>query len=203
KRCSTATWTRSSPPVSSRACSVRYHPSVRRPAPAGHHTPCAPSGAGHRQPQARRKPHDMSAPHTDTAVPDENRLIAERRATLERLREAGPAYPNDFRPDTHAAILHAECGALDEDALQALGREVRVAGRMMLKRVMGKASFATLQDGSGRIQLYLDRGVLGDETYAGFKSWDIGDIIGAEGRVFKTRKGELSIHVTALRLLAK
>jgi len=145
----------------------------------------------------------MSAPHTDTAALDENRLIAERRAKLDRLREAGPAYPNDFRPDSHAAALHADCDALDEDALQALGREARLAGRMMLKRVMGKASFATLQDGTGRIQLYLDRGVLGDEAYAAFKSWDIGDIIGAQGRVFKTRKGELSIHVTALRLLAK
>uniref|UniRef100_UPI003342D600 lysine--tRNA ligase n=1 Tax=Castellaniella defragrans TaxID=75697 RepID=UPI003342D600 len=145
----------------------------------------------------------MSAPHTETAVPDENRLIAERRAKLDRQRESGQAYPNDFRPDSHAATLHEDCGALDEDALQALGRTARLAGRIMLKRVMGKASFATLQDGTGRIQLYLDRGVLGDETYAAFKSWDIGDIIGAEGRVFKTRKGELSIHVTALRLLAK
>ncbi len=145
----------------------------------------------------------MSAPHTDTAVPDENRLIAERRAKLDRLRDAGPAYPNDFRPDTHAADLHEQCGALDDEALQALGREARVAGRMMLKRVMGKASFATLQDGSGRIQLYLDRSVLGDEVYAAFKTWDIGDIIAAEGRVFKTRKGELSIHVSTLRLLAK
>jgi len=140
---------------------------------------------------------------TETQAPDENRLIAERRAKLDALRQAGPAYPNDFRPDAHAAELHRDCGELDEDALQALGRHARVAGRMMLKRIMGKASFATLQDATGRLQLYLDRGVLGDEAYAAFKSWDIGDIVGAEGEVFKTRKGELSLRVQSLRLLSK
>ncbi|MGB3704900.1 lysine--tRNA ligase [Castellaniella sp.] len=140
---------------------------------------------------------------TDIQAPDENRLIAERRAKLDALRQVGPAYPNDFRPDTHAADLHRDCGELDEDALLALGRQARVAGRMMLKRIMGKASFATLQDSSGRLQLYLDRGVLGDEAYAAFKSWDIGDIVGAEGEVFKTRKGELSLRVQSLRLLSK
>ncbi|HUH40018.1 MAG TPA: lysine--tRNA ligase [Castellaniella sp.] len=145
----------------------------------------------------------MSVPHTDTAAPDENRLIAERRSKLDKLRESGPAYPNDFRPNAQAAALHADCGELDEAALQALDREVSLAGRMMLKRVMGKASFATLQDSSGRIQLYLDRAAVGDEAYAAFKSWDIGDIVGAQGRVFKTRKGELSIHVTQVRLLSK
>ncbi|WP_345798129.1 lysine--tRNA ligase [Castellaniella sp. MT123] len=140
---------------------------------------------------------------TEAQTPDENRLIAERRAKLAVLREGGPAYPNDFHPDTHAAKLHEDCDALDADTLQAQGRRARVAGRMMLKRVMGKASFATLQDTSGRLQLYLDRGVLGDETYAAFKSWDIGDIVGAEGQVFKTHKGELSLRVESLRLLTK
>ncbi|MHA3902395.1 lysine--tRNA ligase [Castellaniella sp. WN] len=140
---------------------------------------------------------------TETQAPDENRLIAERRAKLDALRQAGPAYPNDFHPDARAADLHRDCGALDEDALQALGQRARVAGRMMLKRIMGKASFATLQDATGRLQLYLDRGVLGDEAYAAFKSWDIGDIVGAEGEVFKTRKGELSLRVQSLRLLSK
>ncbi|MGB6241016.1 MAG: lysine--tRNA ligase [Castellaniella sp.] len=140
---------------------------------------------------------------TESHTPDENRLIAERRAKLTSLREAGPAYPNDFQPDTHAATLHEDYGALDADALLAQNRRARVAGRMMLKRVMGKASFATLQDATGRLQLYLDRGVLGDETYAAFKSWDIGDIVGAEGQVFKTNKGELSLRVESLRLLSK
>ncbi|TAN27821.1 MAG: lysine--tRNA ligase [Castellaniella sp.] len=139
----------------------------------------------------------------DSQAPDENRLIAERRGKLDALRAAGPAYPNDFRPDSHAATLHQDCGTLDDDALQALNRHAKVAGRMVLKRVMGRASFATLQDTSGRLQLYLDRSVLGDEAYAAFKSWDIGDIIGAEGEVFKTHKGELSLRVQSLRLLAK
>ena len=139
----------------------------------------------------------------DSQAPDENRLIAERRSKLDALRAVAPAYPNDFRPDSHAATLHQDCGALDDEALQALNRHAKVAGRMMLKRVMGKASFATLQDTSGRLQLYLDRSVLGEETYAAFKSWDIGDIIGAEGEVFKTHKGELSLRVQSLRLLAK
>src|SRR5690606_32915573 len=79
----------------------------------------------------------------------------------------------------------------------------KVAGRMMLKRVMGKASFATLQDSSGRIQIYLERTALGEDVYAAFKQWDIGDIIAIEGKVFKTNKGELSVHASSARILAK
>jgi len=138
-----------------------------------------------------------------TTAQDENRLIAERRAKLARLREAGVAYPNDFVPDAHAADLHRDYGGQDQEALTASPVAVKVAGRMMLKRVMGRASFATLQDGSGRIQVYLDRGVLGDEAYADFKQWDIGDIVGVAGTVFKTNKGELSVHAGSIRLLAK
>ncbi|HYG43271.1 MAG TPA: lysine--tRNA ligase [Bordetella sp.] len=137
------------------------------------------------------------------AAQDENRLIAERRAKLAKLREAGVAYPNDFVPDAHAADLHRQFGAQDQDTLAAAATQVKVAGRMMLKRVMGKASFATLQDGSGRIQIYLDRGTLGDEAYAAFKQWDIGDIIAVQGSVFKTNKGELSVHAASARLLSK
>ncbi|MFT0532522.1 lysine--tRNA ligase [Castellaniella hirudinis] len=139
----------------------------------------------------------------DTPAPDENRLIAERRAKLAALRDGGPAYPNDFRPDAHAATLHADYDAQDAGALDSQAVQARVAGRMMLKRVMGKASFATIQDATGRLQLYLDRSVLGDEAYAAFKTWDIGDILGAEGEIFKTHKGELSLRVRTLRLLAK
>ncbi|AUV49863.1 lysine--tRNA ligase [Bordetella bronchiseptica] len=134
---------------------------------------------------------------------DENRLIAERRAKLARLRETGVAFPNDFVPDAHAADLHARYDGLDQEALTAAAVTVKVAGRMMLKRVMGKASFATLQDGSGRIQIYLERGTLGEEAYAAFKQWDIGDIIAIEGPVFKTNKGELSVHANSARLLSK
>src|SRR5690606_4619769 len=111
--------------------------------------------------------------------------IAERRAKLAKLRETGVAFPNDFVPDAHAADLHARYDGLDQEALTAAAATVKVAGRMMLKRVMGKASFATLQDGSGRIQIYLERGTLGEEPYAAFKQWDIGDIIAIEGPVFK------------------
>ncbi|MDN5844357.1 MAG: OB-fold nucleic acid binding domain-containing protein, partial [Alcaligenaceae bacterium] len=145
----------------------------------------------------------MSSQPTDLPAVDENRLIAERRTKLGVLRATGPAYPNDFRPDSHAAALHAAHDDSDAETLQAAGLNARVAGRMMLKRVMGKASFATLQDGTGRIQIYLDRGTLGDDAYAAFKTWDIGDIVAAEGPIFKTKKGELSIHAHTLHLLSK
>lgn len=140
--------------------------------------------------------------HSPTAQ-DENRLIAERRAKLAKLREAGIAYPNDFVPDAQAARLHDKYDDQEPQALLDAAVQVKVAGRMMLKRVMGKASFATLQDGSGRIQIYLDRGTLGEEVYAAFKQWDIGDIIAIEGSVFKTNKGELSVHAARARLLSK
>lgn len=140
--------------------------------------------------------------HSPTAQ-DENRLIAERRAKLSKLREAGVAYPNDFVPDAQAAQLHAKYDDQEPQALVDAAVHVKVAGRMMLKRVMGKASFATLQDSSGRIQLYLERGTLGEDVYAAFKQWDIGDIIAVEGTMFKTNKGELSVHATQARLLSK
>ncbi len=140
----------------------------------------------------------------DTAHHDANRLIAERRAKLQAVRqEASVAYPNDFHPSHRAAEIQQQCAELDAQALQDLNLQVAIAGRMMLKRVMGKASFATIQDGSGRIQLYLDKLNLGSELYESFKTWDIGDILAATGEVFKTRKGELSIRVRELRLLAK
>ncbi|OZI44659.1 lysine--tRNA ligase [Bordetella genomosp. 5] len=134
---------------------------------------------------------------------DENRLIAERRAKLAKLRESGVAFPNDFVPDAQAAQLHAKYDDQEQQSLVDAAVHVKVAGRMMLKRVMGKASFATLQDGTGRIQLYLERGTLGEEVYASFKQWDIGDIIAIEGTMFKTNKGELSVHATSARLLSK
>lgn len=145
----------------------------------------------------------MTDSTTTTPALDENHLIAERRAKLARLRDRGPAYPNDFKPDSSAAELRAAYGELDKEALDAAGRHAALAGRMMLKRVMGKASFATLQDASGRIQVYLERGALGEEAYAEFKTWDIGDIVAVQGKVFKTNKGELSIHADSARLLAK
>jgi lysyl-tRNA synthetase class 2 len=145
----------------------------------------------------------MTDPTTAPVAQDENRLMAERRGKLAGLRADGIAFPNDFAPNAQAAGLHAEYDGLDQEALAQAATAVKVAGRMMLKRVMGKASFATLQDGSGRIQIYLERGGLGEQPYNAFKTWDIGDILGVEGKIFKTNKGELSIHATQVRLLAK
>ncbi|CAA9428994.1 MAG: Lysyl-tRNA synthetase (class II), partial [uncultured Ramlibacter sp.] len=139
---------------------------------------------------------------------DDNQLITERREKLKALREAqrqgkGAAFPNDFKPADQAAALHAAHGGKEPERLAAEGAIARVGGRMMLKRVMGKASFATLQDQSGRIQVYVTRDDVGEETYSAFKHWDLGDIVGAEGKVFKTRTGELSLHATSIRLLTK
>jgi lysyl-tRNA synthetase class 2 len=134
---------------------------------------------------------------------DENQIIAERRGKLARLRESGPAFPNDFRRKDLAADLHAAHGAKTKEGLEGEKPAASVAGRMMLKRVMGKASFATLQDMSGQIQIYINNDVTGADTHEAFKHWDLGDILGVEGTVFKTNKGELSIHATKLRLLAK
>ncbi|PLC48478.1 lysine--tRNA ligase [Pollutimonas subterranea] len=145
----------------------------------------------------------MNEPTPSPLAIDENHLIAERRSKLAKLRASGVAYPNDFRPDSSAAALHSDYDALDKDALAEVAKHVTVAGRMMLKRVMGKASFATLQDSTGRIQIFLDRNNIGEDVYAQFKTWDIGDIIGIEGTVFKTNKGELSVHATTVRLLSK
>ncbi|CCG19659.1 lysyl-tRNA synthetase [Taylorella asinigenitalis 14/45] len=135
---------------------------------------------------------------------DENRLIAERREKLKGLRETkGWSFPNNFKPIDKAADLHKKFDELSKEELDPLETPAIVAGRMMLKRVMGKASFATLQDSSGRIQVYLDKKHLGDEAYDEFKSWDIGDIIGVSGRVFKTMKGELSVHAQSVELISK
>ena len=132
----------------------------------------------------------------------ENEQVARRREKLAALREAGNPYPNDFRPTASAADVRGECEGLDDDAL-ASRPPFRIAGRMMTRRVMGKASFAHLQDGSGRLQLYVRRDDLPDGAYREFRGWDLGDLVGAEGVAFRTRTGELSLRVSALRLLAK
>ena len=139
---------------------------------------------------------------------DENQLIAERRSKLQALRErqaagGAVAFPNDFKPAHHADALHTAHGAKTAEALAEEKHAVRIAGRMVLKRVMGKASFATLQDGTGRMQVYVKGEEIGVEHYEEFKHWDLGDFVGAVGHVFKTKTGELSVHVTELRLLTK
>ncbi|HED36265.1 MAG TPA: lysine--tRNA ligase [Gammaproteobacteria bacterium] len=142
-------------------------------------------------------------PGANQAV-DDNKLIAQRREKLGLMREQGNAFPNDFRRDTLAASCHLNYDEKTKEELEAQGIKVKVAGRMMAKRVMGKASFAQLQDMSGKIQLFLQRDALPEGVYNdGFKKWDVGDIIGAEGVLFKTKTDELSVKVTDVKLLTK
>ncbi len=140
---------------------------------------------------------------TNTPAQDENHLIAERRQKLADWRAAGKAYPNDFARENTAGKLDEIYGEKTAEELEALPVEVKVAGRIMLKRVMGKASFITIQDLSGRIQLYVTRDGVGEDIYADFKHWDIGDIVGTVGTLFRTKTGELSIKSAELRLLTK
>ena len=150
-----------------------------------------------------------NTPATPEAAPiDENQLMAERREKLKVMRERqaagqGVAFPNDFKPAHHAATLHELHGDKTSEVLTEEGQFAKVAGRMMLKRVMGKASFATLQDSTGRIQIYVTRDDVSEDLYADFKHWDLGDIVACEGKLFKTRTGELSIHATSIRMLTK
>ncbi|MEN9843660.1 MAG: hypothetical protein RLZZ612_1489 [Pseudomonadota bacterium] len=151
-------------------------------------------------------------PHHSEAF-DDNQLIAERREKLKALREEAKhkgdaAFPNDFKPADRAEDLFARYDSFSKEELEPMNVTASVAGRMMLKRVMGKASFATLQDASfgpsnGRIQLYLNNDSVGVDVHAAFKHWDLGDIVAAEGQIFKTKTGELSIHATRVRLLTK
>lgn len=134
---------------------------------------------------------------------EQNPLIEERLNKLGALRASGQAYPNDFERTHDAQSLHAAFDGLEGEALAQEAITVRVAGRMMLKRVMGKAAFATLQDFSGRIQLYISADKTGSEALDAFKHDDLGDILGAVGKLFKTRTGELTVEVTELRLLVK
>ncbi len=160
----------------------------------------------------------MSLQNKTPAAPvlDENQLIAERRSKLATIRQQGIAFPNNFKPQHKAFDLHSTYDKLEMPGSDAASIPVVVAGRMMLKRVMGKASFATVQDGSSsvisehitvenpsRIQLYVSKDNIPEADYEAFKHWDLGDIVGAEGKLFKTKTGELSVLVTQLRLLTK
>jgi lysyl-tRNA synthetase, class II len=149
---------------------------------------------------------------TAPAAIDDNQLMAERREKLKAIRVAqangkGVAFPNDFKPQDRALALQEAFDALSKEELQTVEAgappKASVAGRMMLKRVMGKASFATLQDATGQIQIYISGQDVGSEVYEAFKHWDLGDIVAATGSVFKTKTGELSIHATEIRLLTK
>jgi lysyl-tRNA synthetase class 2 len=133
---------------------------------------------------------------------DENKLIAERRGKLHELRQQGAAFPNDFRRNALAGQLHDAFGERDAQWLEANPTRVSVGGRLLFKRVMGKASFAKIADRTGQIQLYLQTEALG-AAYEAFKGWDVGDIIGATGVLFRTKTNELSVRAEALRLLVK
>ena len=141
-----------------------------------------------------------------THATDENKLIAERRDKLAAVRAQGIAFPNDHRIDAFAGDLQDEfscTGHWNAEAIAALERRVVVAGRIMLKRVQGKVSFVQIQDGSGRLQLFIHQGTLGEQVYDAFKGWDVGDIVGAQGVLMRTKTGELSVKVDQLRLLTK
>ncbi|WP_144371974.1 lysine--tRNA ligase [Vogesella urethralis] len=145
----------------------------------------------------------MSEQASSLLQQDENHIMAERREKLKAIREAGVAFPNDFKREHLSGDLHAAYNDKSKEELEPLNIQVAVAGRMMLKRVMGKASFATIQDVKGQIQLYINDQGVGADTHAAFKHWDMGDILSAKGTLFKTNKGELSVNVTELRLLSK
>ena len=134
---------------------------------------------------------------------DTNQIIEERRGKLRALRAAGTAFPNDYARTHLAGALAEKYGGLEREALEADTESVAVAGRIMLKRVMGKASFATLQDMSGEIQVYVADPVTGEDKHEAFKHYDIGDIVGVEGTLFKTKKGELTVRAANVRLLTK
>lgn len=137
------------------------------------------------------------------AALDENRLIAERREKLHALKAETIAFPNDFRPNTNAAVLHERFADDDTETLAEVDETFALAGRMLAKRVMGKIAFVKVQDGTGAIQFVIQRDNLPEGLYQQFKQWDIGDIIGGRGSIFRTQKGELSVKPVELRLLTK
>lgn len=134
---------------------------------------------------------------------DTNELIEQRRAKLLAIRAEGIPYPNDFRRDAWALDLQTQYENQTEAELEANPIHVKVAGRIMTRRLMGKASFVHIKDMSGKIQLYIRQDTITPDVYARFLEWDLGDIIGAEGNLFRTKTGELSVRVTHIRLLTK
>jgi lysyl-tRNA synthetase, class II len=142
-------------------------------------------------------------PDAPSAALDTNQIIAERREKLKALRGSGNAYPNDFTRHDLAFDVTEKHGSIDRDALQSNATAVTMAGRIMLKRVMGKASFATIRDMSGEIQIYVTDGDTGKTEHEAFKHWDLGDFVGVEGTLFKTKTGELTVRAKKVRLLSK
>ena len=149
-------------------------------------------------------PEQAEVESTPLSGTEDNKLTAQRREKLAALRaQGGTAFPNDFRRDTLAQQVHAEHGESTTEDLEAKAVRVKMAGRLMTKRIMGKASFAHIQDMSGRMQVFLQRDTLPEGVYEAFKTWDLGDIVAVEGQVFKTKTGELSVRVSQASLLTK
>lgn len=146
---------------------------------------------------------EQAGPVAGASEPVVSEQIVVRRGKLAVMREAGSAYPNTWRSDHQCVDIHARFDDMDDERLEQCADPMRVAGRMMAHRVMGKSSFIKLQDGSGQIQLFLNRDVLGEDMYNPTRKWDLGDIIGAEGTLFRTRAGELSIRVTHIEMVSK
>ena len=139
----------------------------------------------------------------DIPVEDENKLIAQRREKLTELRKSGPAYPNDYVPENTAAELSDEHALRGKEFFETTVIDAKVAGRMVAKRIMGKASFFQLQDTTGQIQVFVQIAGVGEAEYDAFKQLDVGDIVGVEGKLFKTKVGELTIKASGVRLLTK
>lgn len=145
----------------------------------------------------------MTIENLSTETEKLNEQLLQRKQKLNQLRQKSNAFPNDFKREDLAAKIHEDFDAIDAEELEATNKHVKVAGRIMMRRLMGKASFVHIQDMSGKIQLYIRKDDLPEGMYDEFLDWDIGDIIGASGVVFKTKTGELSIKVTDIRLLVK
>ena len=139
----------------------------------------------------------------DITPEDENKLIAQRREKLNELRKLGPAFPNDFTPDQTAIELIDEHALRDKVFFESAQVPAKIAGRMIAKRIMGKASFAQVQDSTGQIQIFVQLAAIGEEGYSSFKQLDVGDIIAVEGNLFKTKVGELTVKASSVRLLTK
>ncbi|MCF6324253.1 MAG: lysine--tRNA ligase [Gammaproteobacteria bacterium] len=146
---------------------------------------------------------EQQSPEDTQEQEQEQEQIAQRRAKLAEMRLQGNPFPCDFRRNVVTGELHAKYGELENEALEETAISVQIAGRVMTRRMMGKASFMHVQDMSGKIQIYVQRDVVGVDQYQAFKRWDIGDIIGIEGKLFKTRKGELSVRADTIRMLTK
>ncbi len=148
----------------------------------------------------------MAENETQTAqntVAEENHIIAERRAKLAALRAAGVAYPNNFKRTDLFGDLRAKYGEMSAEELEKLAPEVSCSGRLMLKRIMGKASFATVRDFTGGMQYFVQLNSVGADAYAAFKTFDLGDIVACRGTLFRTRAGDLAIRATEIRLMTK